>query len=81
MKPDLSIDLCGIKMANPIVTVSGTCGNGRELAQFYDLGVLGAFTAKSTTLGFGGFLLQFFRVLKNDWEIQLPELPSAPPEY
>jgi dihydroorotate dehydrogenase (NAD+) catalytic subunit len=50
MKPDLSVELCGIRMANPIVTVSGTCGNGRELAQFYDLGVLGAFTAKSTTL-------------------------------
>ena len=50
MKPDISIDLCGLKMANPIVTVSGTCGYGRELAQFYDLGVLGAFTVKSLTL-------------------------------
>lgn len=50
MKPDITIDLCGLKMANPIVTVSGTCGYGRELAQFYDLGVLGAFTVKSLTL-------------------------------
>ncbi len=50
MKPDINIDLCGLKMANPIVTVSGTCGYGRELAQFYDLGVLGAFTVKSLTL-------------------------------
>ena len=50
MKPDLTVDLCGIRMANPVVTVSGTCGNGRELAQFYDLGVLGAFAVKSIRL-------------------------------
>jgi dihydroorotate dehydrogenase (NAD+) catalytic subunit len=51
MKPDLSVSLCGIKLKNPIVTASGTCGYGEELAQFYDLSVLGAFTAKSITLG------------------------------
>jgi dihydroorotate dehydrogenase (NAD+) catalytic subunit len=50
MNPDLSVDLCGIKLANPIVTASGTCGYGREFAQFYDLSVLGAFTVKSLTL-------------------------------
>ena len=50
MNPDLSVHLCGIKLANPIVTASGTCGYGRELAQFYDLSVLGAFTVKSLTL-------------------------------
>ena len=50
MNPDLGVHLCGIKLANPIVTASGTCGYGRELAQFYDLSVLGAFTVKSLTL-------------------------------
>ncbi len=50
MKPDISVNLCGIKMSNPIVTTSGTCGYGKELAQFYDLRVLGAFTVKSLTL-------------------------------
>lgn len=50
MKPDLSVTICGIKMKNPVVTASGTCGYGQELAQFYDLSVLGAFTAKSVTL-------------------------------
>jgi len=50
MKPDLSVTLCGIKLKNPIITVSGTCGYGKELAQFYDLSALGAFTAKSITL-------------------------------
>jgi len=50
MKPDLSVDLCGIRMKNPIVTNSGTCGNGPELSRFYSLDVLGAFTVKSVTL-------------------------------
>jgi dihydroorotate dehydrogenase (NAD+) catalytic subunit len=49
-KPDLSVTLCGIQMKNPIVTASGTSGYGRELGQFYDLSVLGAFTVKSITL-------------------------------
>lgn len=50
MKPDLSLNLCGIDMANPIVTCSGTSGNGRKFARFLDLNLLGAFTAKSITL-------------------------------
>src|SRR4030042_1070657 len=50
MKPDLGVTLCGIKLKNPIVTASGTSGYGQELAQLYDLNVLGAFTAKSITL-------------------------------
>jgi len=50
MKPDISVTLCGIKMANPIVSASGTCGYGRELSQLYALGGLGAFTVKSLTL-------------------------------
>jgi dihydroorotate dehydrogenase (NAD+) catalytic subunit len=50
LKPDLSLNLCGINMTNPIVTCSGTSGNGPEIARFLDLDVLGAFTAKSITL-------------------------------
>jgi dihydroorotate dehydrogenase (NAD+) catalytic subunit len=47
---DLSLNLCGIDLANPIVTCSGTSGNGRELSAILDLNVLGAFTVKSITL-------------------------------
>lgn len=50
MKPDLTINLCGIKMSNPVVTASGTAGYGKEFSRFYDLGVFGAFTVKSITL-------------------------------
>ena len=51
MNPDLSVELCGTRLSNPVVTASGTSGYGRELAQFYDLAWLGAFTAKSITVG------------------------------
>ncbi|MBI2265978.1 MAG: dihydroorotate dehydrogenase [Armatimonadetes bacterium] len=39
-----------IRMANPIMTASGTFGSGREYAQFFDLGALGAVVAKTVTL-------------------------------
>jgi dihydroorotate dehydrogenase (NAD+) catalytic subunit len=50
MTSDLSVDLCGIRLKNPVITSAGTCGYGRELSEFYDLGKLGAFTVKSLTL-------------------------------
>lgn len=50
MRSNTSTNLCGIQLKNPIITAAGTCGYGRELAQFYDLGILGAFTVKSLTL-------------------------------
>ena len=34
MKPNLSLDFCGIKLKNPIMTASGTCGHGLELSEF-----------------------------------------------
>ncbi|MEW6189109.1 MAG: dihydroorotate dehydrogenase [Actinomycetota bacterium] len=50
MKPDLSIDLAGIKMKNPVMNASGPFGCGREYAQFIDLSELGAIVVKSITL-------------------------------
>ncbi|MCC8109591.1 MAG: dihydroorotate dehydrogenase catalytic subunit, partial [Planctomycetes bacterium] len=41
----------GIEMANPIMPASGTFGSGREYADFYDIGRLGAVVTKSVTLG------------------------------
>lgn len=48
-KPDLSVALGPIRLANPLVTASGTCGYGLEYASFLDLSQLGAFTTKSIT--------------------------------
>lgn len=47
---DISIDFAGLKLANPVFTVSGTCGYADELADFMDVNSLGGFITKSITL-------------------------------
>ena len=47
---DLSINLAGIPMKNPVMVASGTFGYGEEYAQHYDLNLLGALVVKSLTL-------------------------------
>ena len=47
--PDLSVNLAGLALANPILTCSGTCGYAFEYADFMDLSKLGAFVTKSIT--------------------------------
>lgn len=39
-----------LKLKNPLITASGTCGNGSELASFFDINKLGAFTTKGITV-------------------------------
>ncbi len=46
----LSVSLCGIELANPIIPASGTFGYGHEFAALYDLNCLGTFSMKGTTL-------------------------------
>jgi dihydroorotate dehydrogenase (NAD+) catalytic subunit len=46
---DLSVELAGLKLANPTMTCSGTCGYAFEYADFMDLSQLGAFVTKSIT--------------------------------
>ncbi len=50
MKPDLSVTIAGITFANPIMTASGCCGYGEELAEVFPLSRLGALVTKSVTL-------------------------------
>lgn len=50
--PDLTVDLAGLKLANPTMTCSGTCGYAHEYADFMDLAKLGAFVTKSITREF-----------------------------
>jgi dihydroorotate dehydrogenase (NAD+) catalytic subunit len=47
--PNLSVDLAGLKLSNPTLTCSGTCGYAFEYADFMDLSRLGAFVTKSIT--------------------------------
>ena len=49
-KVDLSVDLAGVKMKNPVVVASGTFGFGREYGQFYNLDELGGICCKGLTL-------------------------------
>ena len=46
---DLSIDINGLKLKNPVLTASGTFGYGEEFADFIDIGELGGFIVKGTT--------------------------------
>jgi dihydroorotate dehydrogenase (NAD+) catalytic subunit len=47
---DISVDFAGLKLANPVLTASGTCGYADELADFMDVDALGGFITKSITL-------------------------------
>jgi dihydroorotate dehydrogenase (NAD+) catalytic subunit len=44
------VELCGIKMDNPVMAASGTFGYGYEFAELYDINCLGSFSFKGTTL-------------------------------
>jgi len=46
---DMTVEIAGVKLANPTLTASGTCGYGLEYAPYTDLSGLGAFTTKSIT--------------------------------
>lgn len=46
---DTSVDLCGIRLDNPVIPASGTFGYGNEFKDFYDINVLGTFSFKGTT--------------------------------
>ena len=49
IKPDLSVELCGVKLKNPVIPASGTFGYGRDFVKFYDISRLGAVSAKGVT--------------------------------
>ena len=43
---NLSVDIAGVTMKNPVTTGSGTFGSGEEFSEFFDLSKLGAVTTK-----------------------------------
>ena len=50
MNPDLAIQLGSISLKNPVMTASGCCGYGLELADLIDLNRLGGIVSQSLTL-------------------------------
>ena len=49
-KPNLEVEIAGIKLKNPVMTASGTFGYGQEYTPFVDLNRLGAIILKGITL-------------------------------
>jgi len=49
-KPNMSVEIAGIKMRNPVMTASGTFGYGREFADYMDLESIGAMITKGLSL-------------------------------
>ena len=49
-RPDLSVDVAGMKMKNPVTVASGTFGYGKEYAGIVDVKALGAITVKGIRL-------------------------------
>lgn len=50
MTVDLTVDLGGLKLRNPVMPASGCFGFGREYSEYYSLDTLGAVVVKATTL-------------------------------
>ncbi len=44
-----AVDLCGVRLANPVIPASGTFGFGIEMAGEYNLNVLGGISLKGST--------------------------------
>lgn len=46
---NLSVNLCGTELENPVIPASGTFGFGYEFTRFYDINILGSISLKGTT--------------------------------
>ena len=46
---DLSVELSGVKLENPVIPASGTFGFGVEFNEYYDINILGSLSFKGTT--------------------------------
>ena len=38
---NLSVNICGVTLKNPVIAASGTFGFGREFNELYDIGTIG----------------------------------------
>ncbi len=45
-RPNMTVNIAGVELKNPITVASGTFGSGMEYAEFVDLNALGAVTTK-----------------------------------
>ena len=50
MNNPLSVNVGNVSLKSPIILASGTCNFGRELAEYYDLSILGGISSKGLTI-------------------------------
>ena len=50
IKPDMTVEIAGIRMRNPVMTASGTFGYGEEFSAYVDLEEIGAIITKGLSL-------------------------------
>ena len=50
IKPDMSVEIAGIRLKNPVITASGTFGYGEEFAEYVNLEEIGAIVTKGLSL-------------------------------
>src|SRR5512143_3848732 len=50
MKPDLSVEIAGIRLKNPVLTASGTFGYGEDYRDIVDLNEIGGVIVKGVSL-------------------------------
>ena len=48
--PDMSVEIAGLRLRNPVITASGTFGYGEEFAEYIDLERIGAIITKGLSL-------------------------------
>ena len=46
---DLRVEICGVKLKNPVIAASGTFGFGREFDEVYDISQIGGVSTKGLT--------------------------------
>ncbi len=49
-EPRMEVEIAGVTFKNPVMTASGTFGQGQEYAEFFDIGKLGAVTTKGVAV-------------------------------
>ena len=79
-EPDLSVDIGGVRLPNPVIGSSGTCGFGVEYKTLFDVNRLGGISSKGLTLeprqGNDGIRLQETPAgLMNSIGLQNPGIP------
>ena len=47
---NLEVEICGVKLKNPVIAASGTYGFGKEFNEIYDISQIGGISSKGLTL-------------------------------